>query len=269
MMKRQARPIGIFDSGIGGLTVLKEIARVLPGEHLIYLGDTARLPYGNKSPATITRYALEATHFLLDKHIKLLVVACNTASAVSLKTLEDRFRIPVVGVIQPGARRAVEATRTGRIGVIGTEGTVKSEAYPRAIRQISPRVRVFPQPCPLFVPIVEEGLSENGIAQATADFYLRGMKKYGIDILVLGCTHYPLLKRVIRKTIGPQVALVDSARETAREVLQVLTKNHLQNSRRPKGGRRLFYVTDYPERFQKVGEKFLGAKLGKVIEVKI
>jgi glutamate racemase len=269
MMKRQARPIGVFDSGIGGLTVLKEIARVLPGENLIYLGDTARLPYGNKSPATITRYALEATHFLLDKHIKLLVVACNTASAVSLKTLEDRFRIPVVGVIQPGARRAVEATRTGRIGIIGTEGTVKSEAYPRAIRQIAPTVRVFPRPCPLFVPIVEEGLSENGIAQATADFYLRGLKKYGIDILVLGCTHYPLLKKVIRKTMGPQVALVDSARETAREVLQVLAKNHLQNSRKPEAGRRLFYVTDYPERFQRVGEKFLGAKLGKVIEVKI
>jgi glutamate racemase len=269
MKKSQARPIGVFDSGIGGLTVMKEIMKVLPREDLIYLGDTARLPYGNKSPATITRYVLEATHFLLDKHIKLLVVACNTASAVSLKTLEERFRIPIVGVIQPGARRAAEATRTGRIGVIGTEGTVKSGAYPKAIRQIAPRVQVFSQPCPLFVPIVEEGLGEREIAQSTADFYLRGMKKHGIDILVLGCTHYPLLKRVIRKTLGPRVTLVDSARETAREVLRGLTKNHLRDSRKLESGGRLFFVTDYPERFQRVGEKFLGEKLGKVIEVGI
>ncbi len=269
MATRQTKPIGVFDSGIGGLTVLKEIAKVLPGEDLIYLGDTARLPYGNKSAATITRYALEATHFLLGKHIKLLVVACNTASSVSLRTLEDRFRIPIVGVIQPGARRAVEATRTGRVGVIGTEGTVKSGAYLKAIRQIAQAVQVFPRPCPLFVPLAEEGLSENKIAQSTANFYLRGLKKFRIDILVLGCTHYPLLKRAIRKTMGSQVILVDSARETAREVLRVLKENRLQNSRRSGVGRRLFYVTDYPERFQKVGEKFLGEKLGKVIEVGI
>lgn len=269
MAIQQTKPIGVFDSGIGGLTVLKEIAKVLPGEDLIYLGDTARLPYGNKSAATITRYALEATHFLLGKHIKLLVVACNTASSVSLKTLEDRFRIPIVGVIQPGARRAVEATRTGRVGVIGTEGTVKSGAYLKAIRQIAPAVQVFPRPCPLFVPLAEEGLSENEIAQSTANFYLRGLKKFRIDILVLGCTHYPLLKRAIRKTMGSQVILVDSARETAREVLWVLKENRLQKSRRSGVGRRLFYVTDYPERFQKVGEKFLGEKLGKVIEVGI
>ena len=269
MRKKKTGPIGVFDSGIGGLTVMKEIMKVLPEEDLIYLGDTARLPYGNKSPATIIRYSLEATHFLLDKHIKLLVVACNTASAFSLKTLEERFRIPIVGVIQPGARRAAEATRTGRIGVIGTEGTVKSGAYLKAIRQIAPGAQVFSQPCPLFVPIVEEGLSEKGIAQSTADFYLKGLKKYGIDILVLGCTHYPLLKPVIRKTLGSRVTLVDSARETAREVLRSLTKNQLRDSRRSEGGGRLFYVTDYPERFQSVGEKFLGKKLGKVIEVGI
>jgi len=268
MSPSDKRAIGVFDSGIGGLTVLKEVVKLLPAEDTIYLGDTARVPYGNKSSETVIRYSLETTDFLLDKQIKLLVVACNTSSAVSLPTLKARYRIPILGVIEPGARRAVEVTRNGRVGVIGTERTIKSQAYVRAIQEINPKIRVFPQPCPLFVPLVEEGLSGSEIALMAANLYLKGLRKKGIDVLVLGCTHYPLLKKVIHKTVGPEIMLIDSATETAREALAVLG-NGCASQKKPKEGKHLFYVTDYPERFQVLGEKFLGKKLGKVRRIKI
>ena len=268
MNTNENRPIGVFDSGIGGLTVLKEIMRLLPREDTIYLGDTARVPYGNKSSETVIRYALETTDFLLDKRIKLLVVACNTASAVSLPILKARYRLPILGVIEPGAKKAVEVTRTRRVAVIGTERTVKSEAYVRAIREINPRIRVFGQACPLFVPLAEEGWSGNDIALMAGERYLNGMPRKKIDVLVLGCTHYPLLKKVIQKVVGPGIVLIDSAKETAREVRRVLKEREFLR-KRSESGDHLYYVTDDPERFLTVGERFLGKRLEKVKQVKI
>ncbi len=267
MHSNDQEAIGVFDSGIGGLTVLKEIMRLLPGEDTIYLGDTARVPYGNKSADTVIRYALETTNFLLDKQIKLLVIACNTASAVGLSTLKARHRLPILGVIEPGARRAAEVTKIGRVGVIGTERTIKSGAYPQAIKGINPKIQVFPQPCPLFVPLAEEGLAKGEIAMMAARRYLKGLQKKKIDALVLGCTHYPLLKGVIRRAVGPEIFLVDSARETAREALRILTEMNLLHKRQRKG-KHLFFVTDSPERFLTVGAKFLGRRLGPVRKVR-
>ena len=267
MVSCKDKPIGVFDSGIGGLTVLKEIMNMIPGENTIYVGDTARLPYGNKSAETVIRYALEMTEFLIAKGAKLLVIACNTASAVSLPSLKARHAYPIVGVIEPGARRAVQVTRTGRVGVIGTDRTIQSGAYPRAIQQIDPGIQVFTQPCPLFVPLVEEGLSGDEIALLAAQRYLCRLPGKRIDALVLGCTHYPLLKRVIRKAIGDEIILVDSAKETAREVLNVLSDTGMLRGNGKKSTHQ-FYVTDYPERFQTVGQRFLGEKLGKVTRIK-
>lgn len=261
------RAIGVFDSGVGGLTVLKEILHRFPGEELIYLGDTARVPYGTKSPATVLRYAQEAATFLVSRRVKMLVVACNTASAVALPDLAERFSLPVVGVIEPGARRAVSITRSRRVGVIGTEGTVKSGAYSRALQSLDPRIEVFPVPCPLFVPLAEEGWAEHPVARLAAREYLGPLLERGIDTLVLGCTHYPLLKRTLREVLGEGVALVDSAEETARSVGQVLRDRDLARCRPPAAPR--FYVTDVPERFERVGGAFLGAALQRVEQVSL
>ena len=216
------KAIGIFDSGIGGLTVFREIMRALPGENAVYLGDTARVPYGIKSPETIRRYSEEAASYLLSHGIKALVVACNTSSALALNVLKRRFRIPVIGVIEPGARRAVEASRKKRIGVIGTEATVRSGAYKKAIEKYGDGVKVYQKACPLFVPLAEEGRIRDRIAALAAREYLAEMKREGVDALVLGCTHYPLLKDVIRGAMGNGVRLIDSAEEVARETLHVL-----------------------------------------------
>ncbi len=261
------RAIGVFDSGVGGLTVLKEILRFLPGEELLYLGDTARVPYGTKSPPTVLRYALEAASFLVQRQVKLLVVACNTASSVALPALEERFSLPVIGVIEPGARRAVAATRNGRVGIIGTEGTVKSGAYTRAIHALDPKVQVFSIPCPLFVPLAEEGWAEHAVARITAEEYLAPLRQLGIDTLVLGCTHYPLLKSTLRQVMGERVELVDSAEQTALLVSELLqTRAHL---RRGQPGEPRFFVTDVPTRFEKVGGGFLGAPLQGVEQIEL
>ncbi len=270
MTSNKNRPIGVFDSGIGGLTVLKEIAALLPGEDTVYLGDTARVPYGNKSAETVIRYAVETADFLMSKKIKLLVVACNTASSVSLPTLKARCRVPVLGVIEPGAKKATEATKTGRVGVIGTERTIKSRAYTLAINNINPRIRIFSQPCPLFVPLVEEGLAGSEIAFLAAKRYLKDVRAKKLDALVLGCTHYPLLKTVIRRAVGKGIFLVDSAKETAAEVSRVLTEMDLKKNDSESGkGKHVFYVTDHPERFVEVGRKFLGKELKVVKQVGI
>ena len=261
------RAIGIFDSGVGGLTVLKEIARQLPGEELIYLGDTARVPYGTKSPATVLRYALEAAAFLVQRKVKLLVVACNTASAVALTELEQRFSLPVIGVIEPGARKAAALTRTRRVGVIGTEGTIKSEAYSRAIRTCDPGIAVHAVACPLFVPLAEEGWAEHPVARQVAAEYLAPLMAQEIDTLVLGCTHYPLLKPVLHQVLGEAVRLVDSAEETARLVAATLHSRQLQRRAAPQAIR--FFVTDVPTRFERVGGAFLGAPLSRVEQVAI
>ena len=228
------KAIGIFDSGVGGLTVLKELIKTLPQEDTIYFGDSARFPYGTKSPETIVRYSLEIASFLSSREIKLLVVACNTASAVALEALNQELTIPVVGVIEPGARRAVSVTRTGKIGVIGTEGTIRSGAYAKAIKRINPAVEVLTRSCPLFVPLAEEGWIENEVARLTARTYLRGLKEEGVDTLVLGCTHYPLLKGIIAEVMGEGVSLVDSGEETARTVTSILSQRELL---RPQIGR--------------------------------
>ena len=258
--------IGIFDSGVGGLTVLKEIVKALPQEDTIYLGDTARVPYGTKSPETVTRYSRQIAAFLVRRDIKLLVVACNTASAVSLETLEAELPIPVVGVIEPGARRAVAVTRSGKVGVIGTEGTIKSSAYTRAIKRLAPEIEVLTQPCPIFVPLAEEGWTDNEVARLTSLRYLQTLKDAGVDTLVLGCTHYPLLKKVIAEIMGPDVCLVDSAEETARTVADILAERDLLRPATEKGNHH-YYVTDVPAGFIKVGNRFLGGQLGDVYQV--
>ena len=268
-MTNAKRPIGIFDSGIGGLTVLKEIIRVLPGEDTLYLGDTAHLPYGTKSEETVIKYSIQNTRFLLQFNIKLLVVACNTASAVSLFVLRKEFSLPLVGVIEAGARAAAKVTKNGKVGIIGTETTVRSSAYTKAIKAIHAGIDTIGQACPLFVPLVEEGWIHDDITLSVVERYLTPLKKEGIDTLVLGCTHYPLLKKAIQQVMGSGVALIDSAEETALEVKAMLT--HLGLMPPVKEGdlpavsaARRFFVTDVPLRFEEQGSRFLGEKISTV-----
>ena len=249
------RAIGIFDSGVGGLTVLKEVATLLPGEDIIYLGDTARVPYGTKSPSTVKGYAKEAGAFLAGKGVKLIVVACNTASAVSLTLLEEAYNIPVVGVIEPGAKGAITQSLGQRIGVIGTEGTIKSGAYEKSIKKLAPDAAVFTKACPLFVPLVEEGWLDHEVARLVAKEYLAPLLKEEIDTLVLGCTHYPLLKTLLKDLLPKGVSLVDSACETAKSVAQQLQKHSL-NNRAPQRTVH-YYVTDASDRFSRIGGAFL------------
>lgn len=260
------RAIGIFDSGVGGLTVFKEIMQLLPEEDLFYLGDTARVPYGTKSAETVRQYALEAGAFLVDQGVKMLVVACNTASAVALPALRERFKLPVVGVIEPGARRAVRSS-SGRIGVIGTEGTINSGRYEEAINALLPDAQVTSTACPLLVPLAEEGWAEHQVTQLAVKEYLAPLKAAGIDTLVLGCTHYPLLRKTLQSEMGDGVSLVDSAEETAATVAQLFKEQGL--ARPQSGGRRSFFVTDVPTRFVKVGQAFLGQELHHVQQVRV
>ena len=261
--EQEKLPIGIFDSGVGGLTVFREIISLLPGEDIIYLGDTARVPYGTRSPQTVIKYSQEITGFLLRQGIKLLVVACNTSSAVSLPSLQQQNEIPVIGVIEPGARWAAEVTQNKRVGVIGTEGTVKSRAYEQAIHGIDQEITVIARACPLFVPLAEEGWIDNQVTRLTAQHYLRPLCEDGIDTLVLGCTHYPLLEGIIREITGDGVFLINSAKETAKEVKRILQEKGI-NTPEDRVGSYTFYVTDNAERFIQVGERFLGRELGSV-----
>ncbi len=276
-------PIGVFDSGIGGLTVLREITRLLPNENTVYLGDTARVPYGSKSKEAIERYSFEIADFLQKRGIKMLVAACNTASAYAVPRLKEELDIPVIGVIEPGARAALNLTRSGRIGVIGTEGTIKSNSYVNAMNVLrndgtveikehgersldryfeirTSKMVIFTKACPLFVPLAEEGWTSNDVARLTVEHYLRGLKKEGIDTLVLGCTHYPLLKEAISDCMGEGVALIDSAEATAAEVMRVLTGKGILNDAKGTASHG-FFVTDSPDRFLHVGRRFYGDKL--------
>lgn len=261
----EKKPIGIFDSGVGGLTVLKEISILLPNENLLYLGDTARVPYGIRSSETVIRYSLECASFLYRKGIKMLVVACNTSSSVSLQVLKEKLPIPVVGVIEPGVRAALKTTKNGKIGIIGTEATVQSKAYPEKIKSINPSVEVFSKACPLFVPLVEEGIFEGQIVDLVIENYLKEMKHADIDTLILGCTHYPLLKKSIEKYMNG-VQLVDSAKEVALSVKEVLLSKDLINDKST-SGLKTFYVTDAPERFKKIGEIFLNYEINSIFKV--
>jgi len=260
------RAIGVFDSGIGGLTVLKALVDALPGEDFIYLGDTARLPYGTKTAEVIRRYSKENTEFLLAKGIKMLVIACNTSSAVALETIASQTIVPVVGVIEPGARAAVKASRSGKIGVIGTEATIASGAYTRAIQDLKPSAEIYTRACPLLVPLAEEGWTDNQVAQLTVEHYLESLKQSGIDTLLLGCTHYPLLTAMFAQVLGPKVRIVDSATATAAEVRARLKA--LKLMRRPgHAGRQSFFVTETPDRFSRVGRRFLGPQVDSAVRI--
>lgn len=264
-MAKREPGIGVFDSGIGGLTVMHRLIEALPNETLLYLGDTARWPYGTKSAEVVSRYTLENAQFLLDKGVKLLVVACNTMSAVALDALRAETTVPIVGVIAPGARAALAATRNRKVGIIGTEATIASGSYTRALRALDPGLEIYTRACPLFVALAEEGWVENEIAQQAAAMYLASLRQSRIDTLVLGCTHYPLLAKTIGEYLGPEVQLVDSATETAREVKAALATHGLAAARGP--GSTSFFVTDTPDRFVKIGSRFLGSAVDSAVRI--
>ena len=254
------RPVGVFDSGVGGLTVVAQMQEILPNERIVYFGDTARVPYGTKSKETVTKFSVENVEFLMQHDVKLIVVACNTVSSLSLDFLKRCFRVPIIGVIGPGAKGAVGSTRNNRIGVIGTHATMSSGAYEKALKKINPRIKAFTQSCPLFVPLVEEGWVDKDITYEVASTYLSALKKKNIDTLILGCTHYSLLKDVIGKVMGPKVLLIDSAKEVAKGAREILDANGLLNysagSKKHK-----FFVSDEPDRFLKICERFLKRKI--------
>jgi glutamate racemase len=256
-------PIGVFDSGLGGLTVFKALARRMPEESLVYFGDTAHVPYGSKSPQAIARYSTAVARFLAARGIKLLVVACNTSSAWALPAIRRAVKVPVIGVVEPGARAALAVTRGKRVGVIGTEATVKSGAYPKALKALARGVKTSSQACPLFVPLVEEGWWTGPVVVEVARRYCAPLKAAKVDTLILGCTHYPFLKKVIAKTMTPRVRLIDSADETARETERVLSELGLRAPKGRRGGRE-FYASDAPQRFARLGRRMLGSAVAGV-----
>jgi glutamate racemase len=269
-------PIGIFDSGVGGLTVYRALHNRLPNEHFIYLGDTARVPYGTKSLATVERYAIENSEFLASRGIKMLVVACNTASALALPKIRAQIGLETVGVIGPGARKAVAVTSANpRIAVIATEATVQSGAYAASIRQASERAEIIQTACPLFVPLAEENWTRETETFSIAEKYLRKIIEFEPEALVLGCTHYPILREVIQQTVGARVKLIDSGEACAEEVEKLLHKKGLSNPKQVTGERRLcddldnFYVTDAAERFARVAERFLGSPPAKLEAIEV
>jgi glutamate racemase len=254
--------IGVFDSGVGGLTVAGEIFKILPQEKVIYFGDTARCPYGPRSERIVQEFSVQNVNFLLSLGVKFIVVACNTSSAVALDHLKRGFDLPLLGVIDPGAKAAVNSTRNGKIGVIGTTGTIASRSYQKAIKKINKRLSVFSYPCPLFVSLAEEGFLDKKATYLIARDYLKPLKKDKIDTLILGCTHYPLLKKVIAKVMGNGVTLINSARETAKELRESLQRERLlkQTSR---ASVHRFFVSDQPEKFIQISQRFLGKKIRK------
>jgi glutamate racemase len=261
-------PVGVFDSGVGGLTVFRAIERRLPNESLIYLGDTARIPYGTRSVETVETYAREDAAFIESRNVKAIVIACNTASALAARVLEAECKAPVIGVIGPGARRAVELTRNGRVGVVATEATVASGAYERAIRELDSKIEVISRACPLFVPLAEEGWLDNQVTRLVAEQYLSELRYSGVDTLVLGCTHYPILLPVIEQVVGGDVEYVDSGEAVADELALLLVQRELACS---DSDRRVeeFYVTDSASRFRRVAELFLGRPLELIQTVRL
>lgn len=262
------KPIGVFDSGIGGLTVAKEIMDILPNEDIVYFGDTARVPYGNKSKETIVKFSLQISRFLETKDVKAIVIACNTASAFALEAVKDKFNIPIIGVISPGARAAVKNTVNNKIGIIGTEGTVSSGAYSKKISSIRNDFEIFSTACPLFVPIAEEGWSEKRVSYMIAEEYLDSIKALGIDTLVMGCTHYPLLNKVVQDVMGEKVALINPAKETALELKEALEYLKIKNTDEKIGSHK-YYVSDNSSKFKKVGEMFLNKEIEDILEIDI
>jgi glutamate racemase len=262
------RPVGVFDSGVGGLTVVSQLFGILPQEDIIYFGDTAHLPYGSKSKEAVTRYSLDIANFLKAKKVKIIVVACNTASSFALSSLREKIDLPVIGVIEPGAKAAIGTTRNFKIGIIGTEGTIKSRAFEEALKKIDKNIKVFSQPCPLFVPLVEEGWLDEPETSQIAKKYLSPLKDEGIDTLILGCTHYPLLKELLGRIMGQEVSLIDTAEATAKAVERRLGEKNLLR----KGNRKAiykFFVSDDPEKFLQLGRRFLGKNIDKAKRVNL
>lgn len=261
-------PIGVFDSGVGGLTVAREIMRQLPGENLVYFGDTARVPYGSKSKKTVLKYSKQIVRFLQTKKVKAIVVACNTASALALDDIAKEIDIPIIGVVKPGAKMAVETTKTGNVGVIGTASTVKSGIYNDYIRELNSDVTVVSKACPLFVPLVEEGLIEDRVTDDIVGRYLQEMKEYNVDVLVLGCTHYPLIRNAIKRFMGDEVQLVNPAFETAKDLKELLTKEGMLNKSGAKPSYE-YYVSDGVESFMSFADSVLPVHVGdtQVIDI--
>ncbi|MCX7798279.1 MAG: glutamate racemase [Melioribacter sp.] len=264
----KTNPIGFFDSGIGGLTVVKSVIDLLPNENIVYFGDTARVPYGSKSNETVIEYSLQAANFLLRKNIKLLVVACNTASSVALKELKRFLTIPVIGMIEPGSKMALQETKNGIIGVIGTQSTINNKAYSTQIKKLNPKVKVYEKACPLFVPLAEEGWTNHKATELIAKEYLTELKEKKIDTLLLACTHYPILSDVIQKVVGKNVKLIHSGVPAAKIIEEYLNGRGLRNNSNQLG-KREFYVSDLPNRFNQIAERFLGTKIKHIFKVEL
>ena len=260
------KPIGVFDSGIGGLTVVKRLASTLPNENIIYFGDTARVPYGSKSNSTVIEYSIQNTKFLLQKNIKALVVACNTASSIAIPDLKKMFDIPIIGMIEPGSRMALSKTHNKKIGVIGTRATISNLAYSKEIKKMNDKAVVFEKPCPLFVPLAEEGWIKHKATYEIAEEYLKELRENKIDTLVLGCTHYPILSEVIQEVIGLKVALIDSGVASSELIKAELEKFNLLSDSE-KTGSQEYYVSDIPAKFKEVAELFLGRAIDHVHKV--
>ncbi len=266
-------PIGIFDSGVGGLTVAREIFELLPSENVIYFGDVGRTPYGGRSKEIIKEFTRQDIAFLMEHKVKFIICACNSASSVALIDLKSDYEVEMIGVIEPGAKAAVERTKNGRIGIIGTHATVGSNAYARCVHELNPDLKVFSLACPLFVPLVEEGYVDKEATYLIAQDYLRTMKDVEIDTLVLGCTHYPLLKDVLADIMGDSVTLIDSGEETAREVYRLLSKSELINPGMSQSpvleGEHQYFVSDVPDKFAQVATRFLGRMVDRITRVDI
>ncbi len=261
-------PIGIFDSGIGGLTVVKRVLSLLPNENIIYFGDTARVPYGSKSNATVIEYALQDAHFLNNKNVKLIIVACNTASAIALDSLKKEFSIPIIGMINPGAKLALKETKNGKIGVIGTSATITNKAYSKQLLELDPNVEVLEKACPLFVPVAEEGWLDHEATRIIAREYLQDMIDFGVDTLILGCTHYPLLSQIIEEIMGDDVTLIDSGYAASLEVEDYLNGRGDRNGSNQLGSQK-FFVSDSPEKFKQLAERFLGSKVDHIEKIDV
>lgn len=265
-MLKKNHPIGVFDSGLGGLTVVKELMRHLPGEDIVYFGDTARVPYGTKSKEAIIRFSHENTKFLLKHKVKMIVVACNSSTSFALESLRKAYPLPIVGVIMPGAKKAAQVTKNKKVGVVATSATIASGQYAKTLKQIDPKIRVVNQPCPLFVPLVEEGWFHEAATELIAKRYLEKLLGAKADAVILGCTHYPLLKDVIQKTLGPKTFLVDSAKEVARDVEDMLETLAIANNPK-RQARHQFFVSDKPHHFKRQAKRFLGRDIENIKKV--
>ncbi|KAA3636716.1 MAG: glutamate racemase [Calditrichaeota bacterium] len=271
--KATSAPIGIFDSGVGGLTVLKEVLKLLPFENIVYFGDVGRTPYGGRSKEIITQFTTQDVKFLQEQHVKYIICACNSASSVALEEVQKNFDIPMTGVIEPGAKAAVEKTKDGKIGIIGTNATINSNAYASLIHDIDPTLKVFSLACPLFVPLAEEGYIDKEATYLIAKDYLQTMKDVGVDTLVLGCTHYPILKEVIANVMGDDVTLIDSGEETAKASYNIIGESGLFNPKCNQNptiaGELKYFVSDVPEKFSKVATRFMGKEVINITRVDI